>query len=252
MPHGYALPRELLPRLGLALLTGERRSFRADAICCVHMLQPPLKIYGAENIPTSGPGVVTTNHYTRPGLRAWWLALAVSGAVPAEMHWLITSAWTYPDRLRSTTITPFSRWVLKRLAQVYGFTNMPPMPPDPQNVFGRAKAVRQVLKLARQSERPLIGLAPEGGDFATPGRLAVPPPGVGRFIYHLCALGFEIFPVGIFEEGDCLCLRFGTRYQIQALPELSTTGRDQHASQQLMQRIAELIPECLATQAVAS
>ncbi len=188
---------------------------------------------------------MTTNHYTRPGLRAWWLALAVSAAVPAEIHWLITSAWTYPDRLRSTTITPVSRWVLARLARIYGFTNMPPMPPDPQDVLKRAEAVRRVLKAARQSERPLIGLAPEGGDFATPGRLTDPPPGAGRFILHLCALGLEIAPVGIFEEADCLCLRFGPRYRPDALPGLPASARDRTASQQVMQRIAESNPPIL-------
>ena len=205
-------------------------------------LQPPLKIYGVENIPASGPCLVTTNHYTRPGLRAWWLALAISAVVPAEIHWLITSAWTYPDRLRSATITPVSRWVLTRLARVYGFTNMPPMPPDPSEVLRRAQAVRRVLKLARQSERPLIGLAPEGGDFAAPGRLAEPPPGVGRFVSHLFALGLEISPVGIFEEADCLCLRFGPRYRLKALPGLAASARDRCTSQQVMERIAELIP----------
>jgi 1-acyl-sn-glycerol-3-phosphate acyltransferase len=243
MPSGYSLPKELLAQLGLALLTDKRRSFRADAMRCASLLQPPLKIYGAENIPASGPCLVTPNHYARPGFHAWWLALAVSAVVPAEVHWLITSAWTYPDRLRSATITPVSRWVLKRLGQVYRFTNLPPMPPDPAEVLRRAKAVRRVLKYARQSERPLIGLAPEGGDFAAPGRLAEPPRGVGRFISHLEALGLEISPVGIFEEGECLCLRFGSRYHLEVPPGLPAASRDSCASQQVMQRIAELIPE---------
>jgi hypothetical protein len=247
MASGYALPKELLPQVGLALLTGERRSFRADAMFCASRLQPPLKINGLENIPASGPCLVTTNHYTRPGLRAWWLALAVSSAVPAEIHWLITSAWIYPDRLRSATITPVTRWVLKHLAQVYGFTNMPPMPPVPQDVLRRAEVVRRILKVARQSEHPLIGLSPEGGDFAAPGRLADPPPGAGRFISHLCALGLEISPVGIFEEAECLCLRFGPRYRLEALPGLPATARDRYASQQVMQRIADLIPATLTS-----
>jgi hypothetical protein len=247
MPSGYALPKGLLSQLGLALLTGERRSFRADALFCASRIQPPLKIYGVENIPASGPCLVTTNHYARPGLRAWWLALAVSAAVPAEIHWLITSAWTYPDHLRSATITPVTRWVLKRLAQVYGFTNMPPMPPDPKDVLRRADAVRKILKVARQSERPLIGLAPEGGDFAAPDQLAEPPPGAGRFISHLCTLGLAISPVGLFEEAECLCLRFGPRYHLESLPGLPASARDRYASQQVMQRIADLIPAPLTS-----
>jgi hypothetical protein len=242
MPRGFGLPKDLLVRLGLALLTGESRSFRADAIYCVDLLEPPLKIYGAENIPVSGPCLVTTNHYARPGFRAWWLALAVSAAVPAEVHWLITSAWTYPDRLRRATITPVTRRLLKRLAQVYGFTNLPPMPPDSADVLRRAEAVRRVLKFVRQSESPLIGLAPEGGDFAPPGRLAEPPPGSGRFIFHLCELGLDISPIGIFEEGGRLCLRFGLRYQLEAMPGLTASARDCYIIQYVMQHIAELIP----------
>jgi len=243
MPSGYGLSKELLPQLWLALLKGERRSFRADAIRCASRLRPSLKIYGEENIPISGPGLVTTNHYARPGFRAWWLALAISAAVPSEIHWLITSAWTYPDVLRSATITPVTQRVLRGLAQVYSFSNMPPMPPDPSEVFTRAEAVRQVLKYTPQAERPLIGLAPEGGDFAVPGSLAEPPPGVGRFILHLAALGLEISPVAIFEEDECLCLRFGTRYHLETPPGLVSFARDRYASQQVMQRIAELIPE---------
>jgi hypothetical protein len=221
---------------------GKPRSFRADAVRCASQLQPPLKVFGAENIPACGPCLVTTNHYARPGFRAWWLALAVSAAVPAEIHWLITSAWTYPDRLRSATITPITRWVLKRLAQVYGFTTLPPMPPDPIDVMRRTEAVRRVLKVARQTERPLIGLAPEGGDFAALGRLAEPPPGVGRFILYLCALGLDISPVGVFEEAGCLCLRFGAHYRLSAFPGLPAPVRDRLASQQVMQHIADLIP----------
>ncbi len=242
MPGRYGLPRDLIPRLGMALLTGKNRSFRQDAIGCVEVLQPALKIYGEENIPRSGPCLVVTNHYARPGFRAWWLALAVSAAVPAEIHWLVTSAWTYPDRLRSLTVTPVSRWVLRRLSQVYSFTNLPPMPPDPSEVLERALAVRQVLRYARSAEKPLIGLSPEGGDFAAPGKLAEPPPGAGRFIQHLCALGMEISPVGIFEEHGCLCLRFGAHFRLDAERAVSAVSRDRTASQQVMRHIAVLIP----------
>jgi len=241
MPSGLNLPEGLLARLGLALLTGEPRSFRTDATRCVSRLQPPLKIYGNENIPQSGPGLVTTNHYTRPGLRAWWLTLAISSAIPAEIYWLITSAWTYPDRLRSATITPLSRWILKRLARIYHFTVMPPMPPNPAETLERAATVRRILRYAQLNERPLIGLAPEGGDFADPGSLAEPPPGVGRFIAHLCELGLGIYPVGIFEANGCLCLRFGAKYTLEATPGLAAARRDHCASQQVMQHIADLI-----------
>jgi len=65
---------------------------------------------------------------------------------------------------------------------------------------------------------------------------------VGRFILHLCELGLDISPIGIFEEGGGLCLRFGLRYQLEAMPGLSASARDCYIAQQVMQHIAELIP----------
>jgi len=296
MPGPYALPAGWLFRLGADLLRGRPRSFRADARTCIAGLQPPLQVEGREYIPACGPCLLTVNHYTRPGLRAWWLALAVSAALPfndvlpanaalapsaalpvndvlpanaalapsaalpvndvlpanaalapsaalpAEIHWLITSAWTYPDPLRRATVTPLSQWVLRRLALAYDFTTLPPMPPDPREVFSRAQAVRRVLRYARAAARPLIGLAPEGGDFAAPGCLADPPPGVGRFILQLCALGLEVAPLACFERQGGLCLRFGPHYRLQAEPGLTPAARDRWASQQVMQRIASLLP----------
>ena len=126
MPGSYALPAGWLLRLGAGLLRGRRRSFRADALACVAGLQPPLQIEGREHIPPGGPCLLTVNHYTRPGLRAWWVALAasaalspqvdlpanaalsISAALPTEVHWLITSAWTYRYPLRRATVTPLS------------------------------------------------------------------------------------------------------------------------------------------------
>lgn len=136
-------------------LLQRQRSFRSDAIACVDLLPFTPKISNPENIPKSGPCLLVMNHYARPGFPAWWIALGISAAVPFEIHWMMTAAWTHMGPLE-----PVTRWLFPRLAGVYGFTTTPPMPPDPTEVEARARAVRQVLGYARGTQSPVIGLAP--------------------------------------------------------------------------------------------
>ena len=128
MPPNSRIPRRLLLQLCMAIWRNQPRSFTQDARTCIGALKPPLKVYNPEFIPQTGPCLVTVNHYSRPGFRAWWFALGISACVPCVVHWTVTSAWTYPDRLRSKTITPLTRWFLQKISDVYGFTTMPPMP----------------------------------------------------------------------------------------------------------------------------
>ena len=90
----------------------------------------------------------------------------------------------------------------------------------------------------------MIGLAPEGGDSAG-GILSLPPPGVGRFMLHLAAIGLQIAPVGIYEEDGRLCLRFGQRYRLELAAGLPAVERDRCASQIVMSNIARLLPAAL-------
>jgi hypothetical protein len=224
-----------------ALRVGSRRSFRQDARVCLDGPHPALRVYGAEHVPGDGPALLTLNHYARPGFRAWWLALGVSAVVPADVPWVMTAAWTYPDPFRARTLTPATRWLFRRLAQVYGFTSMPPMPPDPRDVAARAVAVRQVLAYVHRTPRPLIGLAPEGAD-APEGTFRPPPPGTGRFLLHLSRLGLPLVPVGAYESGGAFCLRFGPAYRLEVPPGLSSEDQDREAGQIVMQHIAAQLP----------
>jgi hypothetical protein len=225
----------------LAALRLQERSFRADARTWVEALCPPLQVWGHEHIPSSGPALLTVNHYSRPGFHAWWITLAISAAVPAEVHWVMTAAWTFTGQPIARPLTPLSRWFFRRIAFVYHFTPMPPMPPSPSETEARAQAVRRVLNYARTTAQPLIGLSPEGQDMAG-GRLGWPPPGVGRFVSHLARLGYPIVPVGVYEDGDRLCLRFGPAYHL-ALPfQLDAAERDRRASLLVMQAIARQLP----------
>ncbi len=182
----YPFPWPIVPRLLWAIACGKSRSFREDAIPCGARLRPAPAIEGKPFIPARGPCLITVNHYARKGFYAWWLALAISAVVPVEIHWITTAAWVYPDRLRSLTITPITRWLLRRIARVYDFTPMPPMPPREAEATARAQAVRRVLAYVRRTPQAVIGLAPEGQDFARgdsrPAPLGTPPPGLGRFV----------------------------------------------------------------------
>jgi hypothetical protein len=178
----------------------------------------------------------------RAGFRAWWLAIALTAAVGRELHWPMTSAWTYPDPWRSRLITPLTEWVLARLAHMYGFTLMPPMPPRVRDVAARASAVRRILRLARTA-KPSIAMAPEGMD-SPDGRLRPLPEGAGRFIGLLAAAGYILVPVGVYEEGDVFVLRFGDPFLLQTK---EPGARDREAGRIVMGKIGELLPEKLTS-----
>lgn len=243
----YPFPRRVALRLAMRVLFGGQLDFRQDARRCVAGLAPALQVLGREYIPQAGPGLLTLNHYTRPGFPSWWLTLAPSALVPGAIHWVVASAWTYPDRLRSALFTPATHWAFSRMARAYGFTSMPPMPPRPAEEAGRAQAVREVLAYARLAQQPLVGLAPEGRDGLPGGGLVAPPPGAGRFMLHLSSLGLPVIPLGVYEAGDPpgLCLRFGPPYRLAAPPGLPSAERDRCASDEVMRRIAALLPPAL-------
>jgi hypothetical protein len=216
-------------------------------------LRPPLQVLDAEHAPAGGPGLITVNHFSRPGFQAWWIPLAVSAEVPAEVHWVMTRAWRFHNRRWSRALlVPAFGWLLGQVARVYGFTPMPAMPPAPAEAAARADAVRALLAYARRTPRPLIGLAPEGRD-SPDGRLIWPPPGAGRLMGHLARAGLSIVPTGVYEAGGGLCVHFGPAYTLDdAMPPAPAGGmaawaaspadRDRQVSRIVMHRIAALLP----------
>ena len=175
------------------------------------------------------------NHYSRPGFDAWWIALGVSAVVPVEIHWMMTNAWNHLGLL-----APVTRWLFPRLAQVYGFTTTPPMPPAPEDVGSRFRAVRRVIEEAR-SPGAVIGLVPEGRDYPD-GILRQPPPGVGRFIHQLAKHCQRIVPIGVYEDAENLCLNFGPSYTLSIPSKLTAGARDYQVAQQVMQSVACQLP----------
>jgi hypothetical protein len=237
----YAIPPGMVIRIAASILLKQPRSFHRDAEALAARIEPPLQVHGCEHVPHSGPCVVTGNHYTRPGFGAWWVALAIAAVIPAEMHWIMTGAWTFPGRWYRGLLRPISERLFARIAHVYGFTVMPPMPPDPAEAEARARAVRRVLAHARRAPEPLIGLVPEGRDFPG-GALGWPPAGAGRFIQHLVRMGLGVIPVGIYEEDGALCVSVGPRYVPDIPDGLPPDARDRAMSGLVMARIARQLP----------
>jgi hypothetical protein len=159
------------------------------------------------------------------------------------MHWVMTGELTCPGKWYAPLGRTLSKFVLSRIAKVYGFTTMPPMPPRPRDVEARAQSVRQVLEVMRQ-ENVILGLAPEGGDQPS-GRLAMPTPGAGRFGLLLAGSGAEFIPVGASEADGAFCLNFGEAYRLSVSPGLSADEKDCLAAKMIMGKIAPLLPSHL-------
>ncbi len=243
-PH-YSFPPRTVTGLLRDLILSRRRSFRVDALACMGRMNPSLHRYGEENIPQTGPCIVTFNHYYRPDFNAIWMAISIAALVPAEMHFVMTGELTYPGKWYAPLGMFLSKIALHRAARVYGFTTMPPMPPRRKDVEARAESVRKVLEVVRREKNVIIGLAPEGGDQPA-GRLTMPAPGAGRFALLLAAAGLRFVPAGIFEADGALCLRFGAAYELIVPPRgLSSDEKDRAAARIMMGNIASLLPSHL-------
>ena len=241
----YSFPPRNVAGLIVDCALARRRSFREDAAACVGRLNPPLSRAGMENIPQTGAYVVTFNHYHRPNFNAIWMAAAIAAIVPVEMHFVMTGELTYPGKWYAPLGMFFSKIALRRIARVYGFTTMPPMPPRAKDVESRARSVRRVLDVARREPNVIIGLAPEGGDNLT-GELTLPASGAGRFALLLAAAGLKFVPVGVYEADGALCLNFGAAYELTVPPRgLSADEKDKAAATIVMTHIARLLPERL-------
>ena len=243
-PH-YSYPPGLFARVARDVILLRRRDFHQDAKACIENLNPPLQVLGKENIPQQGPCVLTVNHYHRPGFGAEWIALAIAALVPVNMHWVMTGEFTYPEKWYAPFGAVGSRILLKRIAYIYSFTNMPPMPPRPKDVEARAASVRAVLEYVMHAQDPVLGLAPEGYDPPDPdGVLTRPATGLGRFGLLLSKAGLTFTPVGAYETDGVFHLHFGERYELSVRSDLSADPdrKDECAMRIIMENIARLLP----------
>ena len=231
----------MILRVAVSGLFNHPRSFKTDSSREIDHLRPHMQVIGQENIPADGPCLITVNHYSRPGFWGWWLAMAVSTAVPVEIHWVVTRELTYPGQKRGLVLRPLTRMGIQVISRVYNFTAMPAMPPAPEDAVERALAVRKLFGYIRKVDKPVVGLAPEGMDFPG-GILGWPPPGSGRVIEQLAGMGLTITPIGAYEENGTFCLRFGRSYRLENPPGASRASLDQVVRCSVMQHIACLLP----------
>ncbi len=237
----YSYPPGLFARFALDVVLLHRRDFRQDAQACIANLKPPLRVLGVENIPQHGPCVITVNHYHRPGFGAQWFALAVAAVLPVHIHWLITGEFIDWGKRYGLPGALGSRILLGRIARIYDFMTMPPMPPRPRDVERRAASVRAVLEYVRAARDPVLGLAPEGYD--PPAEvLTRPAPGAGRFGLLLAKAGLKFFPVAAYEMDGAFHLHFGEGYELTAGNDLSAGEKDTLAMEAIMKNIARLLP----------
>lgn len=239
----YRLPQRAMAAILFSLLSKQKRNFGEDARKLIAGVHPAPIVVG--NLPTAPPQglILLVNHYNRAGFQAWWIALTIASALSFNLHWVITSGWVYDDPLRSCTITPVSRWLLRRIAFTYDFTTMPAMPPRKDETGERAQAVRAIIHYARTTEQPLIGLAPEGYDSMT-GQLQRPPSGAGRLLAHLSKGGLQWLPVGVYEQEGSLRLNFGPLTDPPSFDHLRH-DLDRIVSDLAMRAIAACVPEQL-------
>ena len=238
----YRYPAALFLPIVRDWLLGRPRNFQRDARAATAILQGSLLIHGVENVPAHGPLVVTLNHYRRPGFGLWWVIAAIADTLPRNPHLIMTGELTRWFRPWGGAI---SRFALPRLARMYGFTAMPPMPPRPTDVQARAQAVRRVLRYAQRDTSPIFMLAPEGRDNVEDGSLVRPPQGAGRFVLLLADRGLALLPVGGWEADAALNIRFGPMYLLNLPRNHSAEERDRAATETVMRHIAELLPERL-------
>ncbi len=169
----YRYPPWATLSIAAGVLAGQRRSLARDArrlasgISSLRITGEPQSLLSDNGRSLGARGLLLTfNHFSRPGFRVWWVAIAMASALGRDSHWVMSTAWTYHDWLRSHLLTPISTWLFRRIAHVYGFTSMPPMPPRAWEASARAIAVREVLAWARREAQPVIVLAPEGRGLA--------------------------------------------------------------------------------------
>ena len=201
----YLFPKKLAIEIILSLLRNKKRCITSDAVRAISGVLPPIQVINEKNIPVAGPGLVTLNHYSRPGFSIVWAVLGISAQLPEKHLWLMTNAWTNRTRGVDQLRTRITRILFNRLAGMYGFITTPPMPPAPAELAERTISIRKLMRFIRENPETILCIAPEGQDIEHC-KVGKPPEGTGKFIFQIQKHLEQIIPVGVWEENGRLIL----------------------------------------------
>lgn len=228
----------------------QRRSLAEDARRVIAKLRPQPKIHAAADVPSAGPFLLVSNHFQAQGLWIGWAAAGIAAAVagarpnsPHELHWMIMAEWRRVI-LGVGFVNPISATLFPRAARMWGLI---PVPVDPTDVGGRATALSRTLGYLgkrREGDATLaepVAMFPEGEASVA---LREARPGSGAFISRVSSMGVPIVPVGIYEQGDVLLIRFGGPISVVPSPE-SAVAVDDWARTEVMVSIGRLLPSNL-------
>ena len=235
----YLFPKKLVIEIIFSLFKNEKRRITSDSVRAISGVFPPIQVIDEKNIPNEGPGLVTLNHYSRPGFSIVWAALGISAQLPEKHLWLMTNAWTNRTRGVDQLRTGITRVLFKRLAGIYGFITTPPMLPAPDELAERALSIRKLLRFIRENPQTILCIAPEGQDFKFD-KFGKPPEGTGKFIFQMQKQLKQIIPVGVWEENGRLILKFGEPYTLDK--GLKCEDSDMEISNLVMAKITSLLP----------
>jgi hypothetical protein len=238
-PPKYKFPRLPLVGFGLGLLLGRPRSFLKDSQTVMAANPYRRQVQGLENVPSEGPFVLVSNHYTRRGLQVYHCGMFITTVIAERrplspgICWVITSEW-YGYRIGPIPIPVWLlRWVFKRVAKIY---ELVVMPRQASLAMGRAAVLRHIARIG-QSEP--IGLMPEAGGS---GVLREPLEDSGLFLQALSQRGLPLVPTGVWEEDGTLIVRFGEPFALSVAKEGSRQEQDRRARERVMVAVGRLLP----------
>ncbi len=224
----------------LARTFHRHRSLSIDSAHLCARIRPPIIYSNLQNIPSTRPLLITTNHYHRPGFNTAWIALALSAVFNQEVHWIMSNEWLFEGSPFAFLLRPIMRFILRSITLSYGFLPMPTMVPGFSTPQERTSGVRAVIEFLRCNPNAILGLTPEGMD-SLGEDLRLPPSGAGRFILHLQQMGAVILPAAVFEQNGALHVNFGNPTRLNPPPHLPPSELDRWAREAVMQPIGELL-----------
>jgi len=243
----YRLPRPWFIPMGRAILTKTPRPIIEDSALAVNVLPKPPCINGTEHIPREGSFALVANHYQRFDLWIGWSGSLLIDTI-ARLRRDIAIHLVTTDRARIGRFTvPGTPWIIARVAAVWGLILVTPPAITNEHIEKQRYALLRMMRLLKQSkEQPIcIGMMPEGDEGNASG-LKDAIPGTGRALYALSSKGLPILPTVVWEETGQLYACFGEPFSLAPLPpDVSLSTLDDWARNQVMHRIAELLPSTL-------